>query len=131
MYGGLICGELGKKEMKAKTRCILFEGIALAVSIPVILALAFDAPRPFLWACLSLQVTAIAVVILFKVKRWGWYRNPPSDAIDEKTRNNISALGMLAFVVVFGLAIFLPQFWKATDAPTETEESKLHNSIEN
>ena len=27
--------------MKAKTRCILFEGIALAVSIPVILALAF------------------------------------------------------------------------------------------
>lgn len=117
--------------MKAKTRCILFEGIALAVSIPVILALAFDAPRAFLWACLSLQVTAIAVVILFKIKRWGWYRNPPSDTIDEKIRDNISALGMLAFVVVFGLAIFLPQFWKATDAPTETEKSELRNSIEN
>ena len=120
--------------MTGKTRCILFEGIALAVSISVILALAFDAPRSFLWACMSLQIVAIAVVILFKVKRWGWYRNPPSDAIDEKTSDNISALGMLAFVVVFGLAIFLPQFWKATDAPTETaetEESELRNSIEN
>ena len=106
----------------------------MAVSIPAILALAFDAPRSFLWTCLSLQVIAIAVVILFKIKRWGWYRNPPSDTIDEKTRDNISALGMLAFVVVFGLAIFLPQFWKATDAPTktaETEESELRNSIEN
>lgn len=120
--------------MKAKTRCILFEGIALAVSIPFILAFVFDAPRAFLWACLSLQIVAIAVVILFKVKRWGWYRNPPSDTIDEKTSDNISALGMLAFVVVFGLAIFLPQFWKSTDTPTETEdteESELRNSIEN
>lgn len=134
MYGGLICGKPSKKEMKAITRCILFEGIALVVSIPAILAFVFDAPRPFLWACLSLQVTAIAVVITFKVKRWGWYRNPPPDTIDEKIRNNISALGMLAFVVVFGLAIFLPQFWKATDAPTETEGTEgneLRNSIEN
>ena len=120
--------------MKAKTRCILFEGIALAVSIPTILALAFDAPRPFLWACLFLQVTAIAVVILFKVKRWGCFRNPPSDTIDEKTSDNISALGMLAFIVVFGLAIFLPQFWRAADASTETEETEeneLRNRIEN
>lgn len=112
----------------------MFEGIALAVSIPFILAFVFDALRSFLWACLSLQVIAIAMVILFKVKRWGWYRNPPSDTIDEKTSDNISALGMLAFVVVFGLAIFLPQFWKATDALTETaetEESELRNSIEN
>lgn len=112
----------------------MFEGIALAVSIPVILALAFDAPRPFLWACLFLQIVAIAVVIPFKVKRWGWYRNPPSDTIDEKTSDNISALGMLAFVVVFGLAIFLPQVWKDADTPTETaetEENELRNSIEN
>ena len=134
MHGGLICGELSKKEMKAKTRCILFEGITLAVSIPVILALAFDAPRAFLWACMSLLVIAITVVILFKVKRWGWYRNSPSNTIDEKTSDNISALGILAFVVVFGLAIFMPQFWKDADAPTETaetEESELRNSIEN
>lgn len=106
----------------------------MVVSIPFILGLVFDAPRAFLWACLSFQVIAIAVVILFKVKRWSWYRNPPSDAIDEKTSDNISALGMLAFVVVFGLAIFLPQVWKDADTPTETEEteeSELHNSIEN